>query len=834
QLAPDPDSPDDPALHSYRSGFWGLVELASSPPGAAVELYLRARLSSGASNTVHLGTIAVEDAPGPGPRPALTPSGAGPLVAICMATYNPPLELFQRQVESIRNQSHQNWICLISDDCSAPDRLKPIEGLLEGDPRFVLSRAERRQGFYLNFERALNLVPADADYVALADQDDRWYPEKLEVLLEQIGDRQLIYSDARIITPDGREVAPTYWGVRRNNHSDLLSLLLANSVTGAASLFRREVLDYALPFPPAQFAHYHDHWIGLTALALGGIEFVARPLYDYVQHRQAALGHAAATRVTSLRQRLGRVRDDPRERVRVARTRYFVDVMRLMAFASILQARCGSRMSGRERRKLAQWLSVQTSWAAMARLGWRAVRELAGPPETLGAEWELLQALAWRRMLSATAGRPPSSRWRLDALPPADLAPAPAPRSPPAVQAVRALGEKVAPLDLAPSDHAPTRVNILIPTIDLEHFFGGYIAKFNLARRLADRGARVRLITVDPVGPLPRAWRSTIESYSGLSGLFERVEIEFGRRTGRLEVSRSDAFVATTWWTAHIAQAALQSLGREGFVYLIQEYEPMTFPMGSYSALAEQSYRFAHFALFSSQLLEDYFRRHAIGVFEPGQPDPDSAAAVFQNAITPVAPPSAQELEGRRSRALLLYARPEPHAARNMFELAVLALAQVAEEGLFGEGWELHGIGGLGGSRRIGLAGGLDLELLPRTDQAGYARRLRDHDVGLALMCTPHPSLVPIEMASAGLLTVTNTFENKTADALRAISSNLIAHEPTVPGVVCGVREALAGAADTKRRLSGAQVVWSRDWNSSFDDQLLNRLETYLAARAGD
>ena len=42
-------------------------------------------------------------------------------------------------------------------------------------------------------------------------------------------------------------------------------------------------------------------------------------------------------------------------------------------------------------------------------------------------------------------------------------------------------------------------------------------------------------------------------------------------------------------------------------------------------------------------------------------------------------------------------------------------------------------------------------------------------------MYTPHPSLVPIEMASAGMLTVTNTFENKTSEALRAISGNLLA-----------------------------------------------------------
>ena len=59
-------------------------------------------------------------------------------------------------------------------------------------------------------------------------------------------------------------------------------------------------------------------------------------------------------------------------------------------------------------------------------------------------------------------------------------------------------------------------------------------------------------------------------------------------------------------------------------------------------------------------------------------------------------------------------------------------------------------------------------------------------------MYTPHPSLVPIEMASAGMLTVTNSFENKTPATLTAISSNLIAAEPTIDGVadasLCGDR----------------------------------------------
>jgi hypothetical protein len=120
------------------------------------------------------------------------------------------------------------------------------------------------------------------------------------------------------------------------------------------------------------------------------------------------------------------------------------------------------------------------------------------------------------------------------------------------------------------------------------------------------------------------------------------------------------------------------------------------------------------------------------------------------------------------------------------------------------------------------------LELLPRHEQAGYARLLREHDVGLALMYTPHPSLVPIEMASAGMLTVTNSFENKTAEAMSAISTNLITAEPTLDALADGLRAAVAGVEDFERRAAGSDVRWSRDWDRSFDDELMARVESFL------
>jgi glycosyltransferase involved in cell wall biosynthesis len=826
--ATDPDSPEDPLLHSYLSGFWGVVAI---PPTrvAEIELAARVRLDDGSKNVEQVASISVAALPEP-PSTAEEPHPEdGPLVAIAMATYEPPGDLLRRQLESIRAQTHRNWVCVISDDCSSDASYVAIRDEVGTDPRFVMSRAPHRLGFFRNFERALSLVPEQARYVALADQDDFWYPDKLATLLEHIGQAQLVYSDARVVSKDGAVLAETYWSRRRNNYSDLLSLLVANSVTGAASLFRRELLDAVLPFPPSQFAHFHDHWIGLVALSLGEIEFVDRPLYDYVQHGTATLGHAAANRMLALRDRLGSLRRDPHERVRMWRLHYFVDVARLTVCATILLLRCGDRMASDSRRVLERFLRTERSPAALAQLWARGARELLGRPETLGAEWMLAYAFTWRRLLGASRTALPRQRLRLDAVPPPDLALAPGRRIEQSGPA-QAIADKIAPLALRVSADVPQRVNLLIPTIDLEHFFGGYIAKFNLARRLAEHGARVRIVTVDPVGALPRDWRATLERYGGLSGLFERVEVEFASGAQALEVSPSDAFVATTWWTAHVANDAVRAMGAERFLYLIQEYEPFTFPMGTYAALATQSYDFPHNALFSSELLRGYFRRHAIGIYGEDAASGDQRSRAFENAISDVAAPSVEELASRPRRRLVFYARPEPHASRNMFELGMLALERAVARDVFDARWELHGIGTVEHGRVLGLGRGIELELLPRSDQSAYAALLREHDVGLALMYTPHPSLVPIEMAAAGMVTVTNTFENKTSEAMARISRNIDAAPPTIDGIADALARAVTAVEDYESRVRGSDVAWSRDWNRSFSDQLIGEVLGFLRA----
>jgi glycosyltransferase involved in cell wall biosynthesis len=322
-----------------------------------------------------------------------------PLVAICMAAFEPEPRLLEGQIASIREQTHPNWVCLISDDGSSAERLARLKKLTAGDERFTLSVGEERLGFYANFERALAMAPAEASFVALADQDDRWYPEKLAALLAGLGAAQLVYSDMRIVDEEGRVVSDTFWRGRRNNYTDLASLLLANTVTGAASLFRRELLDLVLPFPEPVGNPFHDQWIAAVALAVGEIAYVDRPLYDYVQHGGAARGHEAAMRPWDA----GRLVDrrDPRgslNRIRAHADRSYEENVRRIALAAReLEARLGARMVPGKAGAVQRLARLDRSATVAPWLALRSLRRFAGRNETLGIELSLLAAILLHR-----------------------------------------------------------------------------------------------------------------------------------------------------------------------------------------------------------------------------------------------------------------------------------------------------------------------------------------------------------------------------------------------------------------------------------------------------
>ncbi|HEV2915841.1 MAG TPA: glycosyltransferase [Pyrinomonadaceae bacterium] len=832
----------DAVGNSFASRFWTALPFPQINAPREVKLSLRALLDDGSEREAALGPLRLQ------PREQTEERAEDfdesnvdePRVVICMATYNPPLELFARQIESIVGQTFRNWVCVINDDCSDPSIFSEIRRIISQDARFRLHRNAARLGYYRNFELCLKLAPASAEFMAFSDQDDYWYSDKLAACLAefQAEDVQLVYSDMDIAAQDGRVVSHTYWTTRRNNYTDLETLLLANTVTGASVVFRASLLDALLPFPRMDGVDlYHDHWAACVALTRGRIGYVDRPLYAYQQHSGNVIGHTNAAPARFLPQLrsiaralslfMGRSNGFGQQFLQDYSALYRVVPVRIAFIAGVLRLRFKDATAER-RVVLERFERLEYSLPVMIV---EAVKYKLKRRPTLGVEWLCLSSTIIVRLFKNYYRR---NRRRLAASKLAQVSQVPRlaqPSLPDASEAVEFIPQKLAPIKLDISEESERRVNILISEINFKYMFAGYLSMLNLALKLGRSGYRVRLVIVDPCDYDPARWSRLIADYDGLRDVFGEVQTAYVYdRSVPLKVNPRDAFIATSWWTAHIAHHASKSLGQERFSYLIQDYEPLFYPSGSLYALAEQAYSFPHHAVFSTSMLRDYFRQHSIGVYSGQQREHEAPGPiVIQNAVCSFEI-DEKELRRRRRRRLIFYARPEQkYFARNMFELGTLALRAALGEGHFdARKWEFHGIGTVDNYRSVPLSADAELRMLPRLGLQEYRRVLPGYDLGLSLMLSPHPSITPLDMAAAGLVTVTNTYATKTAEKMAEISTNIIAVSPTIDGVKLGLVRALGEVDDTVKRLNGARLNWCRSWDATFDADIIAALGRFI------
>ena len=830
--------------NSLLSGFECVLLFPEAAADREEVITLRATLKNGERIERQLGRVWLRAGYNPMPA-AVTWPGEGPRVAICMATFRPPVGLFYAQVASLQAQTHTNWVCIITDDNTANEHWDRVRLAVKGDPRFLLFQSRTRLNFYDNFQNALRRAPADADFIALCDQDDVWRPDKIETLLAAFEhNQQLVFSDARVVDEGGRVLSETFWSSRQNNYTDLPTLMVANTITGAASLFRASLLADILPFPKQVGPAFHDHWIGLVALLKGDIGYVDRTLYDYVQHATGVIGHNyyKGTGTLAATAMLARAFRRPHEVPIVAAQLLkqaaddHVFVMQKVVLARILLLR-NPDLAPEQRAALKRFTRLDTS--LFAALGEKSAA-LLSRRHSLNLESLLLWSVIGVRLrnVALRCKQAKLCRQQIDrpGLPLLGTVGGGAPPTPrksgdPGVVPVLEYGttkwiyRNITPLTLDISAQNPKRVNLLLATINFDYVFGGYIGMFNMALRLRREGYRTRIILHENTEWDLESWRASIQKYPGLTTLFDEVEvISRWDRTIPVESNPDDRFVATNCWAAHVAHHTARNLNEKRFLFMAQEYEPFFMAMNSISALFQQAYTFPQVTLFSTELLQEFFQRERIGVF--ANPNGEADAIVFSNAIQAFHPTRDQLTRSRRR--LLFYSRQEEHASRNLFELGMIALATLVQDPRVDlSNWSFHGIGSMGGNT-LELKPGLPFELVPKTSLQEYIRMMPTYDVGLSLMLTPHPSLVPIEMASAGMWTVTNTLANKTAERLQAISANLIGVEPTVGAIVDGLVQAMARVGEIDERLAGAQVEWPTDWDRAFPPETIGRIRAFL------
>lgn len=180
------------------------------------------------------------------------------MISVCMATYN-GAKYIKEQLESILMQIGSDAELVISDDGSQDETISIISSY--HDQRIVLLQNQGKHGFVGNFENALR--HAKGDIIFLADQDDVWHSNKVEVVKERLQQFDLIIHDAEMIDGEGRPIGKTYYSTLHKK-KDFLSNLWKTRWLGCCMVFKREVLEASLPFPHNIVGH--DYWIGMLGM----------------------------------------------------------------------------------------------------------------------------------------------------------------------------------------------------------------------------------------------------------------------------------------------------------------------------------------------------------------------------------------------------------------------------------------------------------------------------------------------------------------------------------------------------------------------------------------
>ncbi|MFX0092783.1 MAG: glycosyltransferase family 2 protein [Candidatus Hodarchaeota archaeon] len=203
------------------------------------------------------------------------------LVSVAIATYNGE-KFLKEQLDSIYKQTYKNIEVVVSDDCSIDGTVKILD---EYKQKFGLKYSvnEQNLGVVKNFERAISRC--QGEYIALADQDDIWLPEKIQILVDNIRHYSLVCSCAYLIDQNKGIIRTLKWneyGVPTKKENQFQVLAYRNFVAGCTSLFKRNLLSLAFPIPKGM--SFHDWWFALVASKMNGVKHLNSPLLYHRQH----------------------------------------------------------------------------------------------------------------------------------------------------------------------------------------------------------------------------------------------------------------------------------------------------------------------------------------------------------------------------------------------------------------------------------------------------------------------------------------------------------------------------------------------------------------------
>lgn len=154
-----------------------------------------------------------------------------PLVSVIMPSYNAESYIAE-SIESVLQQTYTNWELLITDDCSTDHTPEIVKAFSQKEPRIDFIIAKQHSG--IAGTRNQSLARVKGRFVAFLDNDDIWYPEKLEKQVHFMLEKgyAFCYSDYELMKEDGTLKGKTIYTAGIINYNKYLR----NTIIGSGTI----------------------------------------------------------------------------------------------------------------------------------------------------------------------------------------------------------------------------------------------------------------------------------------------------------------------------------------------------------------------------------------------------------------------------------------------------------------------------------------------------------------------------------------------------------------------------------------------------------------------
>lgn len=163
-----------------------------------------------------------------------------PEISIIMSVYNGETYL-EEAIESVRNQTFENWELIVINDCSTDSTAEILQRLAQKDERIKVYPNEVNLKLPKSLNKAISL--SSGKYVARMDADDICLPDRLEKqyrFMEEHPDVML--SSCRFMTMKNGVFTPGGVGGRCDNAAVRAMLLVGNPILHPGVIARAEVM----------------------------------------------------------------------------------------------------------------------------------------------------------------------------------------------------------------------------------------------------------------------------------------------------------------------------------------------------------------------------------------------------------------------------------------------------------------------------------------------------------------------------------------------------------------------------------------------------------------